>query len=44
MGIPTILGFLIGRRQSILDITASKHAIWLGLLFRFRFPIAIFRF
>jgi hypothetical protein len=33
MGILTILGFLMGRRQSILDIAASKHAIWLGLLF-----------
>lgn len=33
MGIPTILGFLIGRQQAILDIAVSKHAIWLGLLF-----------
>ena len=33
MGILTILGFLVGRRQAILDIAASRHAIWLGLLF-----------
>jgi hypothetical protein len=33
MGILTLLQFLIGRRQAILDIAASKQAIWLGLLF-----------
>jgi hypothetical protein len=33
MGIVTILRFLIGQRQAILDIAASRSAIWLGLLF-----------
>lgn len=35
MGIVTIGRFLIGQRQAILDIAASRHAIWLGLLFVF---------
>lgn len=33
MGIVTIARFLIGDRKAILDIAASRHAIWLGLLF-----------
>jgi hypothetical protein len=33
MTIFTLAKFLIGNRQAILDIAASKHAIWLGLLF-----------
>lgn len=33
MGIVTIARFLIGQQQAILDIAASRHAIWVGLLF-----------
>ena len=35
MGIVTIGRFLIGQRQAILDIAASRNALWVGLLFVF---------
>jgi hypothetical protein len=33
MGITTLLRYLIGDRQAILDIAASRKALWVGLLF-----------
>jgi hypothetical protein len=33
MGIGTLLRFLIGDRQAILDIAADRRAVWIGLLF-----------
>ncbi|HZU36229.1 MAG TPA: hypothetical protein VFA18_09985 [Gemmataceae bacterium] len=32
LGIRTLLGYLVGNRQAILDVAANRHAVWLGLL------------
>jgi hypothetical protein len=33
MGIGTLLHYLIGDREAILQIAANRHALWIGLLF-----------
>ncbi len=33
MNITTAIGFLLGKRQAILDVANTRGAIWLGLLF-----------
>jgi hypothetical protein len=33
MGIGTLLRYLIGSREAILEIAGNRHALWIGLLF-----------
>lgn len=33
MTISTLIGYLVGRRQAILDVATTRSAVWLGLVF-----------